>query len=364
MPTTHAFDFLAEPNFSSPVVVAFGDEPFLKRLVLQSLRDQVLGDDEDTPYATFEGKGTEWRDVVDEVSTVSLFGGGRPRLVIVEQADDFVSRNRSKLEDYFAAPASSGILVLEVGQWPSNTRLYKAIDKSGLQIACRPPLKGKSLDKRRLIKWLQEWGKSQHQASLAPRAAELLLDLEGPELGLLDQDLAKLALYTAKDGKVTEQMVRDVVGGWRAKTTWDLIDAAADGNSAEALLQLDRLLQSGEHPLALLGQIAWSLRRFAAATRIYQLAEAENRRIKLSDALQQAGFKAWPQGALENADRQLVQLGRERAGRLFQWLLEADLALKGSHSTPERSRFVLERLFLRLGKETKSMAEQAPATIR
>ncbi len=38
MPNTiHAFDFLAEPRASQSVQVLFGDEPFLKRLVLAAM---------------------------------------------------------------------------------------------------------------------------------------------------------------------------------------------------------------------------------------------------------------------------------------------------------------------------------------
>ena len=61
--------------------------------------------------------------------------------------------------------------------------------------------------------------------------------------------------------------------------------------------------------------------------------------------LEQAGFKRF---VLEKAERQLRQLGRARGGQLFQWLLEADLALKGASSSPPRARLVLEELIVRL----------------
>ncbi len=358
MSTLHAFDYLKEgsPGESSSVCVAFGDEAFLKRLVHAQIRQSVLGDaDEDVPFATFEGQSAEWRDVFDELSTVSLFGGGRPRLVVVDQADEFVALHRGPLEDYVEKPRSSGVLVLDVGTWASNTRLYKAVDKHGVQIECRPPEtargKRKYLDEARVRTWLVERAKLQHDVSLTAQAAELLLELEGPELGLLDQDLAKLSLFAGAGGKVTPEMVRDQVGGWRTRTTWDLIDAAADGDAGEALLQLQRLLVAGEHPVALFGQIAWSLRRFASAARIFEQAEKDGQRIRIRDALEAAGFRKWPQEAMNNAERQLKQLGRERAGRLYRWLLDADLALKGSHSNPERARYVLEELFLRMSRD-------------
>ena len=57
--------------------------------------------------------------------------------------------------------------------------------------------------------------------------------------------------------------------------------------------------------------------------------------------------------AVEPGDRRAYtacDLGRERAGRLLGWLLEADLALKGASSSPPRARLVLEQLIVRLSK--------------
>ncbi len=136
-----------------------------------------------------------------------------------------------------------------------------------------------------------------------------------------------------------------------------MIDAALSGDSAEALQQLDRLLLSGEHPNALFGPISWSLRRFAAATRIFQRAERQGQRMRLPAALEQAGFFTWQQEAMRKAEQQLKQLGRHRAGQLNQWLLETDLALKGSHSSPDMARLALEHLILRLDKH---LAPQPP----
>jgi DNA polymerase III subunit delta len=65
----------------------------------------------------------------------------------------------------------------------------------------------------------------------------------------------------------------------------------------------------------------------------------------LRPALEAAGFKPF---ILTKAEGQLKQLGRGRAGNLYRWLLEADLALKGTSSSATRSRIVLEQLIARL----------------
>jgi DNA polymerase-3 subunit delta len=353
----HVFDYLAQDQPAAAVCVLFGNEAFLKRLARKRLCEQVLGESDDTPFTTYDGTTSQWKDVLDELSTVSLFGEGA-RLVVIEQADSFVSKYRERLEDYVEHPRSTGILLLDVENWARNTRLYKRLTKSGLQIECRAPEKSagsrKVLDEKKLFAWIVDWAQRHHECQLPTAAAEELVGLVGPEFGLLDQSLAKLALFADSNAGITPEMVRNVVGGWRAKTIWELVDAAADGDTASALEQLNHLLESGEHPVALFGQVSWSLRRFAAATRIYERLEASHQPKKLSDALVQAGFPHWNRRALSRAEKQLTRLGRVRAGRIYQWLLEADLALKGTHSSPHRARLVLERLIGRLGQTAAS----------
>ena len=102
--------------------------------------------------------------------------------------------------------------------------------------------------------------------------------------------------------------------------------------AAEALAQLDRLLHAGEHPLALVGSLSWSLRRYAAATRIFQQAERAGRKIPLREALTQAGFRDWPIGSVAAAEKRLMQLGRTAGGSALSL---AD----GARSVTEREPF-------------------------
>ncbi len=337
-PTT-ALDYLAASGKHPPrpVFAVFGNEEFLRRQVILSLRTTVLGGgDGDFSLTTFEGSDTLFRDVHEVLSTVAMFGGGQ-RLAVVEDADDFVTRYRTPLEDYVARPARGGILVLDLASLPSNTKLHKLIAADGLLIDCAAPAAG------RLTKWLVSWAKQQHRAELMQAAAEMLVEQIGPELGLLDQELAKLSLSAAADRRITPEMVSQSVGGWRVRTAWDMLDAALDGKTQEALLQLDRLLASSEQPVGILGQIAASLRRFAAATRLVLQAEAARRRPNLRESLEQSGVRAF---VLQKAERQLRLLGRQRGLQIYRWLLQADLDLKGESTLPPR--VILERLIVRL----------------
>lgn len=356
MPTIHAFDYLAgkEAGELPAVCVAFGDETFLKRLVLKQLRGAAVGDEE-ASVTRLDGEKADWRDVNDGLSSLSLFGGGTRRLVLLENADDFVSEHRPALEDYVAQPRRTGILLLDVKTHASNTKLFKAVDAAGLQVECRLPEKAagkkKVFDEDKLVKWLGQWAEAQHRVKLPTNAANILLELVGSELGLLDQGLAKLALFVPADKPVTPDLVREVIGGWQAKDIWELLETAADGRAGLAIAYLGKLLDGGEKPQALFGQIAWSFRRFQTALRIVERAERRGERPDLSAALMKAGFRQWPREALTRAEQQLKQLGRGRIATLYRQLLDIDLALKGSHSKDDRGRFLLEQFFVGLSRE-------------
>ncbi len=343
----------------------FGDEPFLKSEVIGALRTATLSDDDgEFSWHALVGDEADPRSVFDELATVALFGGGR-RMVLVSEADDFVSAHRSLLEDYAAKPCDTGVLVLDVKSWPSNTRLYKQLAESGLQIDCKAPSEGA------LVEWLRDRAERQYHATFARGAAERLVEIVGPQMGRLDQETAKLSLLAAREpaasgaakATITIELINDAVGGWRAKTAWEMIDAAAAGDAREALIQLDRLILAGESPVALMGQIAWRFRQLAAAAQIAVQAQRAGQRVNLRHALEQVGVKTW-QGAMEKAEANLRQLGARRAARLDRWLLDADLALKGSSSSGDRARLVLEQLFVRMSRQLSPAPPVASATRR
>ena len=85
------------------------------------------------------------------------------------------------------------------------------------------------------------------------------------------------------------------------------------------------------------------------ATAVVDELEAGGRRGSPQEGLRASGFRGSPND-LKKAESQMKQLGRDRARQLLPWLLEADLKLKGSHSSPPRDRWVLEELVCKLAK--------------
>ncbi|MEN0112057.1 MAG: DNA polymerase III subunit delta [Planctomycetota bacterium] len=335
------------------LTVVSGEDGFVRGEVVRALRERLVGDgDADLDWRVFTGAEAEWVDVADAVQTRSLFGGGGRQVACVEEADPLVTRSRDAIEAF--AQRGGGSVVLCVKSLPGNTRLGKAVAAHGLHVRCAPPTRGPEVAKHRrdAAAWLTGRAQATHRVTLGPGVIDLLFDLLPMSVGLIDQEIARLALLAGDDATLPVDAAREHVGGWRTQTAWELIDAAVDGDAASALRQLDRLLLSGEQPIGLLAQVGSTLRKFAAAATHYAQSSRGGRGA-LGPSLKAAGF---PPFKLGDAERQLRQIGRVRAEQLTGWLLDADLAMKGYNSQPDRARIELERLLVRLSRAASPAA--------
>lgn len=324
----HAVEFLKQsPTEIAPVVALSGGQRHFKQAALTILRQRVI-DDDDTCLTRFVGKEATLQSVSDELHTVSMWGDRR--LVVVDNADDFVTKYRPGLEKLVDKPAKKSVLVLDISTFPKTTKLYKLVSAKGLEIDCSE-LKGPQL-----LKWLQETTKETYGQVLARDAAALLMELIGDELGMLDSELAKLASYVGAKGKIEVDDVKSLVGGWRTETTWAMADAARDNDLDFALTALDQLLTAGEPPMKLLGGISYVFKKFAIATDL-------SRTSSLDQALRQAGV--FPMG-VNAGQTYLRRLGRNKAELILQRLVRIDAGMKGANPLPERIQ--LERLLVEL----------------
>jgi DNA polymerase-3 subunit delta len=314
-----------------PVYALHGDERFLKRRVLAALRERVLGaGGEGFGLSVHAGDRADWSTVSTELASAGLFSPRR--LVVIEDADPFVTRERARLEKYLSAPSATGVLVLDVQSLPSNTRLAKLLPDDAA-IACKAPAA------HRLPDWCVKWCAAEHGKQLTADAARLLVDLVGGEMGLLDQELAKLAAYAGAAKRIDAADVDALVGSSRAENTWKIFELIGDGKAGEALAFLAKLFDQGEDPFRLLGAFSLQLRRLAQAGRLIVQG------TPLPAALDEVGV---PPFGREAATKQLRQLGRRRLGRLYDWLLQTDLGLKGMSPLPPRTLF--ERLVVELAR--------------
>jgi DNA polymerase-3 subunit delta len=343
----HCFEILLAPQLISelpPVVLIVGEDAFLRCETAHTLlRASALNPDQ---IRSFTGEDAAWADIHDELASLSLFDTESKRAAVVTCGDELLKDHRSQLERWCESPVSSSLLLLHLQSLPSSTRLYKIVEKgdAGWIISCNvhAAVAGVKAPSASDIKdWISRWGSSRHGIHLSHRQAEVLLDAIGPEFGLLHQELAKLSLYAQPSGKISDDSVRSHVGSWSTRTTWDIADAVADGRIAFAMEQLQRIFATGEHPAAIIPQIAWSLRRYGLAAQLVQQSRRLGSPINADQAAAQSGFRPYETKA---AAQRLRRMGLGRASRILQWLLELDLKIKGSHSSIDRAVFALEEL--------------------
>lgn len=332
-----ALAFLAKPK-RQPLVALVGDDDFLRRRCRDAVVAVTLGGaDPSFAVSTFAGPGLDWSTVRNDLDTLPFLSPAR--VVVVEDADKFVSDHRPSLEKYAAAPSQIGVLVLEVKTFPDTTKLAKALPEAA-KLKCQAPPAYKVAD------WASNWCVTRHGKQLDPDAAGLLVDLVGPQLGLLDQELAKLAVAVGPNPRVGPDDVARLVGRSRAANVFRILDAVGAADPGGALQILAELFADGEDPLAVLGPLASQLRKLAAVNRQVNLG------LALGPAMDAAGVPKWPQ-ARQAAEKQIRHLGRRRLDQLADWLVELNLGLKGGNPLPPRLQ--LERLVVKLARPREAV---------
>jgi len=314
---------------NAPIIVLHGSERHLKTSSLTLLCQRILGGTgEDAIGLTkFPAKDLDFKTVRDELQMVSMFSDRK--LVVVEDADDFITSFRSQLESYAEKPSKRSVLVLDVKTWRKNTRLAKKIDADGLELECS------ELKEKELTNWLIQQAKDVYGKQLAQSAAQLLPALAGNGLGLLDQELGKLTSYVGDRELIQDEDVRTLVGGWKAETTWTMVDAIRDGKPGEAIACLNKLLYAGEAGPKILGGLNYVFRKVALAT------EQSRTGTPLRTAMKDSGV--FPK-ELDKIEAYLRRIRRPRAEAILETLAKADYGLKGGSRLPEQLQ--LEQLVL------------------
>ena len=315
-----------------PVYVLFGDELFLRRQAREAIVAAVLGDsDPSLALTVLAGDSLEFSTIRNDLDTPPFLSPCR--LVIVENADGFITENRTELEDYVRQPSAVNVLILDAKTFADNTRIAKLIPPDA-KIAC------KTLAAQKLGSWCTAWARTKYRKKLARDAAELLVELVGTSLGLLDQELAKLAVATGDKTAVTADDVQRLVGRSSSANVFSILDAIGDGRPTDALSILEHLFADGEDSMAILAPLSYQLRKLASVGR--GLASG----LSINAAMDAAGVMA--PGHRFGCEKQVRHLGLRRLAQLNSWLVELNLGVKGWNPLPPRIQ--VERLVVKLAR--------------
>ena len=154
------------------------------------------------------------------------------------------------------------VLVTHVLIAPGNP-IYKAIaamerDKRARILRYEPPRRS---DRAGWVRKLAE----ERGLTITPGAVRIVLERSQPDLRLLDQEIAKLALYVSPATRINEDAVRALVSDTHEEEIFALTDSLASGRPGEVAGVLQSLLDAGREPTWLLYTLVSHWRRLLQA---------------------------------------------------------------------------------------------------
>lgn len=288
-----------------PVYALVGTDTYLQTEKLAEILESFPTD---LQRIDLDGERAELAEVFDELRSFAMFGGGK--LVVLRNAEAFITRFREPLENYLAEPSSSATLILRVASLPANQRVYKLIQKVGSVEKCEPP---KATD---LPRWISGHAKLAHRLQVNLDAAQLLADLIGDDLGRLDNELAKLALQS-DTGRLELKDVQNGVAFQREQEMWDMTNEIAAGHADGALRRWRQLVQIDSS--AEFRAVTWLGMWLEKAQQAIAM-----RRKGMNGFAIASTLKIWPRELQEPFIKTAEQLGENGVARAVDLLVEID----------------------------------------
>ena len=323
------------PQFNGEelLCVIHGPEMYLQRYYLQQLREAVVrASDTEIDVIRFDGRDAALADVLDELRGIGLMQ--QRKIVIVEDADPFITKYREPLERYAADPTDASTLVLRPGTWNGNWRLHKLIVKVGIVAKCEPVTAAVARD------WLIKHAEADHGRKLTSDAAAALIAHLGTDLSRLESELGKIAVSGPANEPIELDEVEALVGRASDEEAWEIQAAILSGDPGEAIEKLDELIELSNKPGELLTYFVADLVR-----KIHHAAA-------LLDAGEPAGMitkrlKLWPRDRADATIAAARRLGPDRAAALLETLVEMDRRSKTGFAEAQRNLERFSVLFAR-----------------
>ena len=189
-----------------PVYLLTGEENYYIDVVSDYFEEHVI----DPSVRDFDQTVMYGRDVdmATVVSTVKRYPMMSPiHLVLVKEAQDIPTQQWERLAAYLQQPSPQGVLVLcyRHKKLDKRTAVYKAIAAAG--VVYETP----KIYDNQIPGWIgREVGSHGHHIS--DKAAAMLAEYLGTDLGKIANELSKLYPLLPENGTITEQLVEDQIG--------------------------------------------------------------------------------------------------------------------------------------------------------
>lgn len=150
------------------------------------------------------------------------------QVIIVKEAQD-LSRSIEQLTGYAENPQPSTVLVLcyKYKKLDKRKKLHKAISKTGIIYD------NKRLYENQVVDWIRKELQSRNY-QIAPKAAQMLVEFLGTDLGKIDNELQKLQLICAEGTNITPEIIEENIGISKDFNNFELRKAIGERDSLKA----------------------------------------------------------------------------------------------------------------------------------
>jgi DNA polymerase III subunit delta len=186
-------------------------------------------------------------DVAAGLNSLGLFGAGR--LVVVHGVERWKKRDVEALDGYLTDPVGGTVLALVAEEAPKDDSLGKLVARRGGEVLAYdiPKPKDPSV-----------WVRSEFArigAQVTDDAARRLVEVAGDEIGLLEQEVEKLATW-ANGERIGPREVEGLAVPVHEPPTWALSDAWGARDVGEVLAACEAELEKGVEPFLIAVRLA------------------------------------------------------------------------------------------------------------
>jgi DNA polymerase-3 subunit delta len=312
-----------------PLYLLFGPEDYLRDRAARAISDAALHDAalRDFNEASYSLTSTDVQQAIAAAEQLPMMA--TRRVVRISDFGKLREADEGALLRYITRPVESSVVIFIADELDKRRKLSKT-----LLDVCTAVEFASLTDAE-----LRAWAKS-HLRELKADADERTLSqtvaLVGSDVRTLSNELDKLATAALPTGRITMEMVENLVGRSRELSNFELSDHLIARNRKRALQTLQRLLDDGAEPVMLIGLIASNYHRLSLAKELMSRGAANEEVYRLV-GMPYSKREEFLATARRTEASQLV--------RSIQRIAEADLAIKTSQATP---RLQLELLVCEL----------------
>ena len=244
-----------------PTYLIIGDDTPKIEMALKRLRARIVEESgSDLDVDDFQAAEHSPGEVVGAANTMTFLGG--LRLVLVHGVEAWRKSQKQEIVEYLESPAPDACLVLLAKKMTPKDVLRTAVDKSGDVLEYKAPKPWEYPDW--VMKQSRRLGMQVEKAE-----ARLLVDRVGTDQQSILRELEKLSSYRGR-AKVTADDIKLLAARSAEASIFDLLDAVATGEAAQAFESIEELYFEGENPGGIFYRL---LRHFQKLSRVVAMQE-------------------------------------------------------------------------------------------